>query len=41
VLGDLEPVESEDFVIGENSAYAFAVLKDFFKNKKVCIEDEN
>lgn len=36
----LEPIQPEDFVIEENSVYAIAVLKEFFKNSKIPIEDE-
>lgn len=37
----LEPINREDFVIDDNAFYAIAVLKDFMKNKKIPIEDEN
>jgi hypothetical protein len=41
VLGELKTEEAEDFTINENPAYAFALLKDFFKNKKVTIADQS
>lgn len=40
-LGHLEPLSPDDFVIKEHTSYAFSLLHDFFKNKKVAIEDEN
>lgn len=40
-LGTLEPLTADDFVIDENAPYAFTVLKDFFTNKKIAVEDES
>lgn len=40
-LGHLEPISADDFIIEESTAYAFTLLHDFFKNKKVAIEDQN
>lgn len=41
VFAPLELIRPEDFIIDDGAAYAITVLKDFFKNKKVPIEDEN
>lgn len=39
-LGTLEPISTDDFLIKENVPYAFSVLRDFFKNKSIPVEDE-
>lgn len=40
-LGHLEPLSPDDFIIKESATYAFSLLHDFFKNKKIAVEDEN
>ena len=41
-LGVLEPISADDFTVEENSIYAVSVLKDFCRNKKILLnEDEN
>lgn len=38
-LGSLEPINADDFVIEESAPYTFSVLRDFFKNRNIPIED--
>ena len=40
-LGSLEPINPDDLVLEENVAYAAALLKNFFKNKKILLEEED
>ena len=40
-LGHLEPLGPDDFIIKQSTTYAFSLLHDFFKNKKIAVEDEN
>lgn len=39
-LAELEAVNADDFVIEENVTYAAALIKDFFKNKKILLDEE-
>ena len=39
-LGDLEPVNPDDFKIEENIVYAAALLKNFCQNKKILLDEE-
>lgn len=37
-LGHLEPLTADDFVIEEGTSYAFSLIRDFLKNKKILID---
>lgn len=39
-LGDLLPMSPDDLVLNENPTYAIALLKEFFKNKKILIQED-
>lgn len=39
-LSELEPINPDDFKIEENIIYAVALLKDFCKNRKILLDEE-
>ena len=38
-LGELEPINPDDFKIEENITYAVALVKNFCKNKKILLDE--